>query len=130
MNLENIQVLWPQVSELIKPALKIIGTHSDDDVRVGLLTQKATLWVQWENEKVEAAFITEFIPYPQKLTLRLWLAGAVKGAKVKYAEVRKILGEWAKAHGCKEWEVFEGRYGWMRLFPELKFSGVWLRADL
>ena len=130
VNLENIQVLWPQVSELIRPALARIETHSDEDVRQGLLTQKATLWVEWEDSKVLAAWITEFVSYPRKLCLRIWLAGARKGAKIDHGKFREIIAAWAKAHDCKGMEIFEGRFGWMRLFSDLKMSGVWLRCDL
>lgn len=119
----NIKKVWPQVSEMLLPLVEEMRTHTIDDVYRLLMGGVAQLWVQW-NGGIEAAITTLFIPYPQLLSLRLWLAAADDEAKIDWDEWRKTLLEFALDNKCGMVEA-EGREGWGRIVGMDKVGSIY-----
>lgn len=112
----NIMSIWDETSPLLEPAVSIAGTHSMEDIRKSLLGGLSQLWVQW-NAGVEVAVITEFVPYPQGIWFRFWLAGARDGIKAEWERFFTILVDFAKSNSCAGVEDC-GRIGWAKYCPE------------
>lgn len=112
----NIENVWPQVVPLLSAALALHGTHTTEDIRKACMGGNAQLWIQW-TDKVEAAVITEFVPYPKSLWFRLWLAGALKSTEILWDKFWQTLSEFAKKNDCKGIEDC-GREGWLHYAPK------------
>jgi hypothetical protein len=126
----HITPLWEQVKELIAPALLIAMTHSVEDVRKSLMAGNSQLWIQWRENKVEAAVVTEFKNYPQGLWFNFWLAGAIEKADIWWSKFLEILVDFAILNKCKGIEDC-GRAGWDWYCPsEIKRIGVLRRMIL
>lgn len=108
----NIAAIWPQIYDLLKPAVDRCGTHLIEDVRKRLLIGSAQLWVKW-TDHAEWAMVTDFQDYPQGLWLRVWLAGAVAGIKTNWEEAETAAVDFALANKCVGIENV-GRDGWAK----------------
>lgn len=126
--IENVAAVWPQVEPMAISALRGIVTHTADDVRRRVLSNQATLWVQWSGP-VEAFAVTEFVSYPAGLCLRVWLCGARKGNPLAIDRFSVALKEWAAANDCR-WIEAVGRVGWTRIIPDVTIEGVVVRHTL
>lgn len=124
----NIPPLWNQVEPILEPAIAISGTHNSEDVYHSLMGGKSQLWVQW-NGKVEAAVVTEFMPYPRGLWFRFWLAGALKGACILWQGFYDILYKFAQNSFCIGIEDC-GRGGWDYYAPHAKKIGILRRIKI
>lgn len=118
---KNVMGLWPMIDGLLAPAIAISCTHTTEDVRKGLMTNNAQLWVQWSKDAntIDAAVVTEFINYPRGLWFRFWLAGAAHGANILWDEFYSKLYEFAKYNKCAGIEDC-GRGGWNKYAPHAK----------
>ena len=58
----------------------------------------------------DAAIVTEIIRYPQRTSLRFWLAG---GNLETLAKAEPDIIEWSKKFDCNSVEII-GRRGWVR----------------
>lgn len=124
----NVIKLWPVVSELIRPAVALSSTHSVPDVHRALLTMKAQLWVQLQDDmaKPSAAVITEWVDYPAGLFLRCWLAGADRDVPLDSEGFLEELDKLRVASGAIGFEAI-GRYGWLGRFPNARPEGIIMR---
>lgn len=127
LNPQNVIKVWPEVSRLIKPLLDESKTHSSDDVLKLLIGGTAQLWVQW-NGHIEVALITRFEPYPQAISLRIWMAAALDEDKTNWEEWRVVLVGFAAQNNCSMIEA-EGREGWEKLLG-IKKVGCTYRVHL
>lgn len=112
----NLGNAWPHCMPLLKPAVDRLQTHTIEDVRKSLFCNQAHLWLQWSNEKGEAAAVTEFVNYPQGLWLRIWLMGAARGAQVLWDQFEKAIIGFAADNNCAGIEHY-GRKGWAKRYP-------------
>lgn len=123
---ENITPLWPQLEPLVAKALATRATHVPEDVRAILLGQQSLLWATMTGGTLDAFVITDFAVWPQGVWLRGWLAAARDDVKFPAEEFRSTVLDFAKANKCRGFEG-GGRVGWLRMFPQLAFEGVWGR---
>jgi hypothetical protein len=126
--IENVMGIWPQVEPLVAKELAVIPTHDVDDVRRMVLSNQLHLWVQW-SDHVEAMAVTEFASYPRGLALRVWLGAAGDGEKLSRVTLVSAIKQWARYNRCK-WIDACGRVGWLRVFSDAKFSGVFMRLTV
>lgn len=115
LNSQNIAKLWPEISKMFEPLLDEAKTHTIDDVYRLLMGGVAQMWVQWSG-KVDVAVATMFIPYPQALSLRMWLAAAKDGddSKADWDAWCDTIADFAAKNRCTIIEA-EGRRGWEKM---------------
>lgn len=127
---ENIEPLWAQVAPLVELGLRGTPTHEVEDVKRALYTQSCQLWAQCDMPIVEAIFITEFASYPRGLWLRAWMGAAdPNGPGMDHAEFFRVIGGWAREHGCRGLEAV-GRHGWLKHYPTARIEGLFMRVSL
>ncbi len=125
---EHVMPLWPQLEPLVERALEGHLPHDAEDVRKALLGGNTQLWVQWDDERVEALAITEFAVFPKGVWVRVNLVAARPDARLDSEAFLAALTQWKEMHGCRGLEAI-GRVGWARRFPGMKQVGVLLRSD-
>lgn len=123
---DNVMPLWPQFATVLSPAMRMVSTHTIEDVRKAILAMRAQLWAQMSGDIVEAAATTEFIEYPSGLYVRVWLAGARKDRHFDDGGFYALMDRWREANRCVGFEAI-GRHGWLRKFPGAKVEGLILR---
>lgn len=116
----NISKLWSHALPLLQPVIETGKTHSSDDVRRALCAGNAQLWVQW-NGKVQAAAVTEMIPYPLGLWLRIWLMAAIPMGETDWEGMKKHIVAFSQENSCAGIEHW-GRRGWEK--HPVHFQGV------
>jgi len=97
-------------------ALEYAGTHTIDDIELGVAEGRFQLW---GNE--ECGIVTELLKTPLRKTLLFFLAGGhLEGLQ---AMTPAIL-QWGREQGCTH-AAFVGRFGWERTFVrDLGFRDV------
>jgi hypothetical protein len=94
--------------DVLEPALEYCGgTHTWDDIALGVLNGRYQLWF---NEN--SAIISEIITYPRKSELNFFLAG---GTLEGLAELYPAVEGWGKEQGCTG-ACCVGRKGWGKSF--------------
>ena len=102
----SLSAEWERCGGFIEDALEYAQfSHTLEDVLRIVLAGDAQFWPD-----AKAALVTELIDYPQRRTLRFWLAGGDLDA-LRDLEVAAI--EWSKLWGCTSSEIV-GRRGWVR----------------
>jgi hypothetical protein len=97
---------WERCGDYIEDALEYAEfSHTLEDVLRVVLAGDAQFW-----PRDDAALVTEIIDYPQRRTLRFWLAGGNLKTLQKL-EIGAI--EWSRLWGCTACEII-GRRGWVR----------------
>lgn len=97
---------WQHCSPFIEAALTYSGgSHTLDDVLRVVAEGNAQFWFA-----DDAGLVTEIIDYPQRRTLRFWLAG---GDLETLQKMEHDAIEWSKTWGCKACEIV-GRRGWVK----------------
>ena len=97
---------WERCGDYIEDALEYAQfSHTLEDVLRVVLAGDAQFWPE-----SKAALVTEIIDYPQRRTLRFWLAGG-NLETLRDLEIAAI--EWSKHWGCTASEII-GRRGWVR----------------
>lgn len=116
----NVTKAWPQVAQVLKPAVDRVGTHDIEDVRRDILSGKSQLWVQWDKSTgtCDAALITEFQTFPKGLFLNVWLYGVSPRAGADEEALEKQVFNYAFANGCTGIK-HEGRKGWLERHKHL-----------
>lgn len=124
---ENVAILWPQVAELIQPAVDLVSTHTISDVHHAILSMRAQLWVEVHADKhVVAAVITEFVSYPVGLFVRAWVAGAHPKEPMDTDAMFEKIDHFRAINNAIGFEAI-GRHGWLRKFPGAKVEGLVMR---
>ena len=97
---------WERCGDYIEDALEYAQfSHTLEDVLRVVLAGDAQFWPE-----SKAALVTEIIDYPQRRTLRFWLAG---GDLETLRDLEVAAIEWSKTWGCSASEIV-GRRGWVR----------------
>ena len=107
---------WRRCSRWIEDALEYAhGSHTLDDVWDAVERGDAQFW-----PAEYAGLVTEMIDYPQRRTLRFWLAGGDLET-LRALEDKAI--EWSKQWGCTACEII-GRRGWVRALDGYEEAGT------
>lgn len=97
---------WVRCSKWIEDALQYAhGSHTLDDVYQTVVKGDAQFW-----PAEDAGLVTEIVDYPQRRTLRFWLAG---GNLKTLERLEKKVIDWSKQWGCEACEIV-GRRGWVK----------------
>ena len=115
----SLSAKWSACSKYIEDALEHAhGSHKIGDVFGTVLKGDAQFW-----HSEDAGLVTEIIDYPQRRTLRFWLAG---GNLETLKEMEADAIAWSKTWDCTACEII-GRRGWVRAlegFDEAATVGV------
>jgi len=112
---------WSRCSEWIDAALlHAHGSHTLQDVLDIVVKGDAQFW-----PFDDAAIVTEIIRYPQRTTLRFWLAG---GNFETLAEAEPKLINWSKQFDCTSVEIV-GRRGWVRALDGYEATATIMAKD-
>ena len=84
------------------------GTHTFDDIAAGVLTGRFRIW-----ERPNGCAVTEFVVFPRKKVLNVFLAG---GEMQAIKDLEAPAAEFARANGCHAMTI-SGRAGWKRALP-------------
>ena len=120
--------MWEEVVPLLaRVAPHTEGELEPDDYIEPLTHGDMQLWVVVENKHVNAALITQIIPYPQKKVLRLISLAGEDFQEIKgFLEMVEVF---ALKNGCSSLEMW-GRKGWKKLLSDWKDSYIVYTKDL
>jgi hypothetical protein len=88
-------------------ALRYAGTHTLEDIELGVAEGRFQLW-----PGDESAIVTELLVTPLKKTLLFFLAG---GNLVELRAMVPGILSWGRQQGCSH-AALAGRFGWQRSF--------------
>ena len=80
------------------------------------------LWVNFDREGVQGAFITKISNYPQKKILCVLLLGGNEFMKWR-DEADALLNAFGKENNCEYVELF-GRKGWGKMLKDINYKEV------
>ena len=117
---KNIDVWWEHVEEYLISALEYgLGEYSIEDIKKSCKDRSMQLWVKL-GKKVEGAFVTEILNYPQKNILVVLLLGG-ENFQDWVEETVSLLVAFGKEKKCSYVELF-GRKGWTKTLQGLGFE--------
>jgi hypothetical protein len=120
---ENIEGWWSLVEEYLIAALEYgLGEYSIEDIKKSCISRDMQLWVKFNKEGVEGAFITKISKYPQKNLLCVILLGGNEFIKWR-DEADALLNAFGKEHNCEYVELF-GRKGWARMLADIDYREI------
>ena len=120
---ENIEGWWPLVEEYLNAALKHgLGEYSTSDIKSACKSKNMQLWVNFDREGVQGAFITKISNYPQKKILCVLLLGGNEFMKWR-DEADALLNAFGKEHNCEYIELF-GRKGWGKVLKDIDYKEI------
>ena len=118
---ENIEGWWPLVQEYLIAALEYgLGEYSIEDIKKSCLAKNMQLWVNFNKEGVQGAFITKVSVYPQKNILCVLLLGGNEFMKWR-DEADALLNAFGKEQNCEYVELF-GRKGWGKVLKDINYK--------
>ena len=118
---ENIEGWWPLVQEYLIAALEYgLGEYSIEDIKKSCLAKNMQLWVNFNKEGVQGAFITKVSVYPQKNILCVLLLGGNEFMKWR-DEADALLNAFGKEKNCEYVELF-GRKGWGKVLKDINYE--------
>ena len=120
---ENIDGWWSLVEEYLNAALEYgLGEYSIEDIKKACLLRDMQLWVKFDKEGVQGAFVTKIAQYPQKNLLCVILLGGNEFIKWR-DEADALLNAFGKEHNCEYVELF-GRKGWGNMLKDIDYKEV------
>lgn len=120
---ENIEGWWPLVEEYLSSALEYgLGEYSLEDIKKSCILRDMQLWVKFNKEGLEGAFITKISKYPQKNLLCVILLGGNEFIKWR-DEADALLNAFGKEHNCEYVELF-GRKGWAKMLADIDYKEI------
>ena len=125
---EDVAYVWEEVVPLLaRVAPHTEGEMEPDDYIEPLTHGDMQLWVVVENKHVNAALVTQIIPYPQKRILRLISLAGDNFQDIK--DFLEMVEVFALKNGCTALEMW-GRKGWKKLLSDWKDSYIVYTKDL
>ena len=119
---EDVAYVWEEVVPLLaRVAHHTEGELEPDDYIEPLTHGDMQLWVVVENKRVNAALVTQIIPYPQKRILRLISLAGDNFQDIK--DFLEMVEVFALKNGCTALEMW-GRKGGKKL------RSVWEESDI
>ena len=120
---ENIEGWWPLVQEYLIAALEYgLGEYSIEDIKKSCKSKNMQLWVNFNKEGVQGAFITKVSVYPQKNILCVLLLGGNEFMKWR-DEADALLNAFGKENNCEYVELF-GRKGWGKMLNSIDYKEI------
>ena len=120
---ENIEGWWPLVEEYLSSALEYgLGEYTIEDIKKSCILRDMQLWVKFNKEGVEGAFITKISKYPQKNLLCVILLGGNEFIEWR-DEADALLNAFGKEHNCEYVELF-GRKGWAKMLADIDYKEI------
>ena len=120
---ESVETWWPLVEEYLSSALKYgLGEYSIEDIKKSCKSRDMQLWVKFNKEGVEGAFITKISKYPQKNLLCVILLGGNEFIEWR-DEADALLNAFGKEHNCEYVELF-GRKGWRNMLKDIDYKEI------
>ena len=118
---ENIDGWWSLVEEYLIAALKHgLGEYSTEDIKKSCILRDMQLWVKFDKEGVQGAFVTKISQYPQMNILCVLLLGGNEFIKWR-DEADALLNAFGKENNCKYVELF-GRKGWGKVLKDINYK--------
>ena len=125
---EDVAYVWEEVVPLLARVVPHTeGELEPDDYIEPLTHGDMQLWVVIENKHVNAALVTQIIPYPQKKVLRLISLAGEDFQEIK--DFLEMVEVFALKNGCTALEMW-GRKGWKKLLSDWKDSYIVFTKDL
>jgi len=125
---EDVAYVWEEVVPLLaRVAPHTEGEMEPDDYIEPLTHGDMQLWVVVENKHVNAALVTQIIPYPQKRILRLISLAGDNFQDIK--DFLEMVEVFALKNGCTALEMW-GRKGWKKLLSDWTVSYIVYTKDL
>ena len=120
---ENIDSWWSLVEEYLNAALKYgLGEYSIEDIKKSCKSKNMQLWVKFNKEGVQGAFVTKIAKYPQKNLLIVILLGGDRFPEWR-DEADALLNAFGKENNCEYVELF-GRKGWGKILKDINYNEV------
>ena len=120
---ENIDGWWSLVEEYLIAALKHgLGEYSIEDIKKSCKSRDMQLWVNFDKEGVQGAFVTKISKYPQKNILCVLLLGGNEFMKWR-DEADALLNAFGKENNCEYVELF-GRKGWGKMLADIDYKEI------
>jgi len=118
---ENIDGWWSLVEEYLNAALEYgLGEYSTGDIKESCKLRDMQLWVKFDKEGVQGAFVTKISQYPQMNILCVLLLGGNEFIKWR-DEADALLNAFGKENNCKYVELF-GRKGWGKVLKDINYK--------
>jgi len=125
---EDVPYVWDEVVPLLaKVVPHTEGELEPDDYIEPLTHGDMQLWVVIENKHVNAALVTQIVPYPQKKVLRLISLAGEDFQEIK--DFLEMVEVFALKNECSALEMW-GRKGWKKLLSDWKDSYIVYTKDL
>ena len=125
---EDVAYVWEEVVPLLaRVAPHTEGELEPDDYIEPLTHGDMQLWVVIENKHVNAALVTQIVPYPQKKVLRLISLAGEDFQEIK--DFLEMVEVFALKNECSALEMW-GRKGWKKLLLDWKDSYIVYTKDL
>ena len=125
---EDVAYVWHEVVPLLaRVAPHTEGELEPDDYIEPLTHGDMQLWVVIENKHVNAALVTQIVPYPQKKVLRLISLAGEDFQEIK--DFLEMVEAFALKNECSALEMW-GRKGWKKLLLDWKDSYIVYTKDL
>ena len=125
---EDVAYVWEEVVPLLaRVAPHTEGELEPDDYIEPLTHGDMQLWVVIENKHVNAALVTQIVPYPQKKVLRLISLAGEDFQEIK--DFLEMVEVFALKNECSALEMW-GRKGWKKLLSDWKDSYIVYTKDL
>ena len=125
---EDVAYVWEEVVPLLARVVPHTeGELEPDDYIEPLTHGDMQLWVVIENKHVNAALVTQIIPYPQKKVLRLISLAGEDFQEIK--DFLEMVEVFALKNECSALEMW-GRKGWKKLLSDWKDSYIVFTKDL
>ena len=120
---ESVEAWWSLVEEYLNAALKYgLGEYSIEDIKKSCKSKNMQLWVKFNKEGVQGAFVTKIAKYPQKNLLIVILLGGDRFPEWR-DEADALLNAFGKEHNCEYIELF-GRKGWKKMLADIDYNEI------
>lgn len=117
---------WPDVRQLLVPAIEWAGEKNEAEVVAELASGMAQLWIG-EDRTVHCAVVTCLSRSARGLICEIWLMGGRDRSRWLHF-IHRIEQE-ARRRGCIAIELI-GRRGWARVLPEYRTKAIVLERIL
>ena len=125
---DHIANIWNSVYRHIEAmAPHSEGEMASADFYEALTNAEMQLWVALDDDEIIASMITQIVPYPRKMVLRIISIGGEY--MDKWIDNLPVIEHWALSMGCTSIECW-GRKGWLKVLKDWKCSYHIITKDL
>lgn len=114
---------WLQCREALLPAIDLLcGTHTEDDILLGLFAGHHRLWVNGTS-----GLVTEITTTPRLKLINVFLAG---GKLEEIMPLQVQIENYGRMNGCKRATMLAARDGWQKTVTGGNVGGCFMWKDL